>query len=84
LTPQLLKAAVSRSLNDLLAPIHAKFQASKEWQEITLKAYPPVEKPKKEKKAKNKGTGYPGNKATTLPDRTKTERVEAVANGSPS
>lgn len=47
-------------MNDLLSPIRAKFEASKEWQECTLKAYPPPESKKKEKKVKNKGTGYPG------------------------
>lgn len=60
LTPQLLKPAVSRDLNALLAPIQEAFQASKEWQDITEKAYPPP--PKKEKKVKNKGTRHPGTK----------------------
>jgi tyrosyl-tRNA synthetase len=58
LTPQLLKPAVAKELNTLLAPIQEAFQASKEWQEIAEKAYPPP--PKKEKKVKNKGTRYPG------------------------
>jgi tyrosyl-tRNA synthetase len=58
LTPQLLKPAVAKELSALLAPIQAAFQASKEWQEIAEKAYPPP--PKKEKKVKNKGTRYPG------------------------
>ncbi|KAK4140552.1 tyrosine--tRNA ligase, cytoplasmic [Dichotomopilus funicola] len=58
LTPQLLKPAVTRDLNLLLAPIQEAFNASKEWQEIGEKAYPPP--PKKEKKVKNKGTRYPG------------------------
>ncbi|KAF2667665.1 tyrosyl-tRNA synthetase [Microthyrium microscopicum] len=61
LTPQLLKQAVTAGLNKLLAPIQAAYQASPEWQEVTLKAYPPP--PKKEKKVKNKGT--------RIPDRTK-------------
>jgi len=60
LTPQLLKPAVTKALNALLAPIQAAYEASKEWQEITLKAYPPEEKKKKEKKVKNKGSRYPG------------------------
>jgi len=55
-----LKPAISKALNALLAPIQAAFQASKEWQEITLKAYPPEEKKKKDKKVKNKGSRYPG------------------------
>ncbi|KAK4032593.1 hypothetical protein C8A01DRAFT_20338 [Parachaetomium inaequale] len=58
LTPQLLKPAVAKELNALLAPIQEAFQASKEWQEIAEKAYPPP--PKKEKKVKNKGTRHPG------------------------
>ncbi|KAL2178306.1 uncharacterized protein P884DRAFT_329011 [Thermothelomyces heterothallicus CBS 202.75] len=58
LTPQLLKPAIAKDLNSLLAPIQEAFQASKEWQEIAEKAYPPP--PKKEKKVKNKGTRYPG------------------------
>lgn len=60
MTPQLVKPAIARDLTALLAPIQEAFQASKEWQEIAEKAYPPP--PKKEKKVKNKGTRYPGNK----------------------
>ncbi|KAL2262892.1 hypothetical protein VTK26DRAFT_9097 [Humicola hyalothermophila] len=60
LTPQLLKPAITRDLNALLAPIQKAFQENKEWQEIAEKAYPPP--PKKEKKVKNKGTRYPGAK----------------------
>jgi tyrosyl-tRNA synthetase len=58
LTPQLLKQAVATALVDLMAPIRAAYEASTEWQEITLKAYPPP--PKKEKKVKDKGSRYPG------------------------
>jgi tyrosyl-tRNA synthetase len=60
LTPQLLKPAVAKALNELLAPIQAAFQSSSEWQEIALKAYPPP--PKKEKKVKDKGSRHPGSK----------------------
>ncbi|KAF2745271.1 tyrosine tRNA ligase [Sporormia fimetaria CBS 119925] len=60
LTPQLLKPAVAKGINELLAPIQEAYQASKEWQETALKGYPPP--PKKEKKVKNKGTGHPGLK----------------------
>ncbi|PLB38056.1 tyrosine--tRNA ligase TYS1 [Aspergillus candidus] len=72
LSPQLLKPAVSKALLDLLAPIHAAYQADAEWQEITDKAYPSTEK-KKVKKVKNKGTRYPGagQESQGLPDRTK-------------
>lgn len=49
---------MAKALNDLLAPIQAAYQASKEWQDIALKAYPPP--PKKEKKIKDKGSRHPG------------------------
>ena len=63
LTPQLLKAATTKALTELLAPIQEAYQASAEWQDITLKAYPPPEKEvKKVKKVKDKGTGFPGPK----------------------
>lgn len=57
LTPQLLKPAVAKALNVLLAPIHAAFEASKEWQDTALKAYPP---PPKKEKVKKLGMRYPG------------------------
>ncbi|KAH8893141.1 tyrosyl-tRNA synthetase [Thozetella sp. PMI_491] len=57
LTPQLIKPAVADGLVELLAPIQEKYQASPEWQEITLKAYPPPAK--KAKKEKKIGTHYP-------------------------
>ncbi|KNG91016.1 tyrosyl-tRNA synthetase [Aspergillus nomiae NRRL 13137] len=60
LTPQLLKPAVAAGLVDLMAPIQAAYQASPEWQEITLKAYPPPVVEKKQKKVKNRGTRFPG------------------------
>jgi tyrosyl-tRNA synthetase len=60
LTPQLLKQAVISGLNALLDPIRKKFESDKVWQECAAKAYPAVEVKKKEKKVKNKGTGYPG------------------------
>ncbi|EKD20631.1 uncharacterized protein L3040_006355 [Drepanopeziza brunnea f. sp. 'multigermtubi'] len=55
LTPQLLKAALTIHLNTILAPIVAEYQASEEWQEIQLKAYPPEKAPVKVKKVKDKG-----------------------------
>ncbi|KAJ5608842.1 Tyrosine--tRNA ligase cytoplasmic [Penicillium herquei] len=58
LTPQNLKPAVAAGLTALMKPIYDAFAASKEWQEIEAKAYPPP--PKKEKKVKNKGSRYPG------------------------
>jgi tyrosyl-tRNA synthetase len=55
-----LKAAVTEGILALMNPIQADYQASKEWQEVTLKAYPPPVK--KEKKVKNLGTRFPGAK----------------------
>ncbi|TGJ79957.1 hypothetical protein E0Z10_g8811 [Xylaria hypoxylon] len=67
LTPQLLKPAVTKALHDILIPIQDAYNASKEWQEITLLAYPPPEK--KQKKAKKIGTRYPAaGQETAAPD----------------
>ncbi|KAF4983632.1 hypothetical protein FZEAL_984 [Fusarium zealandicum] len=90
LTPQMLKPAVAQGLVDLMTPIIADFEASKEWQEVTERAYPPP--PKKEKKVKNRGTRFPGHKGG---DETKnadaqqgdvTNKVEqlSVADGAPA
>jgi tyrosyl-tRNA synthetase len=57
LTPQLLKQGVTDGLNELLAPIQAEFQANEEWQQVTLKAYPPPAPIKKEGKKKEKKVG---------------------------
>jgi tyrosyl-tRNA synthetase len=46
-----------------MAPIQTAYQASKEWQEVTLKAYPPPVVEKKQKKVKDKGSRFPGAKA---------------------
>lgn len=62
LKPVDLKAGVTDRINELLAPIRAAFDADPEFQLASEKGYPteaPKEK-KKEKKVKNKGTGYPG------------------------
>ena len=59
LTPQTIKPAVTKRLIEMTAPIQKMYQESKEWQEITLKAYPPAELKKKDKKVKNKGTRHP-------------------------
>lgn len=58
LTPQLLKPAVTKALHDIMIPIQEAYNASKEWQEVTLLAYPPPEK--KQKKVKKVGTRPPG------------------------
>ncbi|CAD6589188.1 MAG: hypothetical protein ASARMPRED_003956 [Alectoria sarmentosa] len=60
LTPQLLKSGVTDALNALLEPIQAEFKASKEWQEVEQKAYPPPELKKKPKKEKKLGDRFPG------------------------
>ncbi|RJE23118.1 tyrosyl-tRNA synthetase [Aspergillus sclerotialis] len=62
LTPQLLKPSVAAGLISLMAPIQEEYQASPEWQEITLRGYPPPVVQKKPKKAKGKGTRHPGTK----------------------
>jgi tyrosyl-tRNA synthetase len=58
---------VAKALIELMAPIQMAYQASSEWKEVTLKAYPPVQK-KKEKKAKDKGSRYPRNKEGETPN----------------
>jgi tyrosyl-tRNA synthetase len=57
----MLKPAVSATLSSLMEPIRAAYEASNEWQQLTLKAYPTQEK--KQAKIKDKGTLHPGNKA---------------------
>lgn len=59
LTPQLLKPAVTKGLNAMLAPIQAEFQASKEWQALEARAYPVEKKPEKFKKEKVKKENRP-------------------------
>lgn len=57
LTPQLLKSALARHLNELLEPLRKEYEASPEWQEFSAKGYPAEEKagPVKTKKDKSKG-----------------------------
>lgn len=50
----------------MLAPIQADFQQSSEWQDIALKAYPPAEVKKKDKKAKDKGSRHPKGEAMAV------------------
>ncbi|KAJ5455192.1 hypothetical protein N7475_010313 [Penicillium sp. IBT 31633x] len=72
LTPQLIKPAAADALNRLMAPIHQAYESSPEWQEITLKAYPPPVVVKKEKKVKDRGSRFPGAKQETeIPERPK-------------
>ncbi|KAJ4418400.1 Tyrosine--tRNA ligase cytoplasmic [Gnomoniopsis sp. IMI 355080] len=62
LTPQILKPAVSKALNEMLAPIREEYANSTEWKELAEKAYPPEVKVVKEKKKKDRGTMFPGGK----------------------
>lgn len=61
LTPQILKPAVSKALNAMLAPIREEFNSSPEWQALVEQAYPPEVKVVKEKKKKDRGAMFPGN-----------------------
>ena len=45
-----------------MAPIRAAYEASPEWKEIAITAYPPPEVQKKPKKVRDKGTRFPGPK----------------------
>ncbi|KAI5285287.1 hypothetical protein KEM54_000687 [Ascosphaera aggregata] len=78
LTPQLLKNAVTVTLQKILAPIQEKFLADMEWQEIERRAYPPPPKAeKKAKKPKNKGSKYPGaTKQGAAETETETKTIE--------
>ena len=72
-TPQMLKSGVSDTLNGILAPIQADFEADKQWQDALEAGYPSAQpdKKKKDKKPKDKGSRYPGgSKVTTNPDGT--------------
>lgn len=61
LSPPDLKIGVIDAINGLLAPLRDEFANNKEFQEAELKGYPAaVEKTKKAKKPKNKGSKYPG------------------------
>ncbi|KAI0148158.1 tyrosine tRNA ligase [Hypoxylon sp. NC0597] len=64
LTPQLLKAALTKALNELLDPIRSEYEASEEWKKIAELAYPPEEKQQKVKKQKDKGD--PAKRAAAL------------------
>ena len=81
LTPQFLKAAATAALLELLAPIQAEYQASKEWQEVAELAYPELVEKKKKKEKKDKGSKHPG--VQTLPDgHVEGEKKEEVDLGS--
>ncbi|ANB11647.1 tyrosine--tRNA ligase TYS1 [Sugiyamaella lignohabitans] len=73
LSPPDLKIGVADAINKLLDPIRAEFINNAEFQELERAAYPPEVKQVKEKKVKNKGTKFPGNKPAA------TEEPAAVA-----
>ncbi|KAI0517523.1 tyrosyl-tRNA synthetase [Xylaria bambusicola] len=78
LTPQLLKPAVIKALCDILIPIQEEYNASKEWHEIELLAYPPPEK--KAKKVKKIGTRYPGaTQDDATPNAATSDNTDGVA-----
>ncbi|KAF5677444.1 homeobox 4 [Fusarium circinatum] len=55
LTPQMIKPALIKTLNELLDPIRKDFEADEDWQRVAQLAYPPEEKSKKTKMGKKKG-----------------------------
>jgi tyrosyl-tRNA synthetase len=68
-----------------MASIISEYEASEEWKEITLKAYPPPVSNKKVKKPKDKGSRHPGagNAPAQQQDAT-AERVVPVVEASAS
>ena len=59
---------MAKGLSDLMASITAEYEASEEWKEITLKAYPPPVSNKKVKKPKDKGSRHPGAAKGAAPE----------------
>ena len=57
LTPQIVKPALIKALNELLDPIRKDFEADEEWRHIAQLAYPPEEKSKRTKMEKKNGKG---------------------------
>ncbi|KAF5700211.1 tyrosyl-tRNA synthetase [Fusarium globosum] len=55
LTPQMIKPALIKALNDLLDPIRKDFESDEEWKRIANLAYPVQEKPERGNKVKNNG-----------------------------
>lgn len=71
---------MSAALIKLMEPIQTAYQASKEWQEIDLKAYPPPEK--KQKKVKDRGSRFPGAKGGVVVPKLE-EKTEEKADTNP-
>lgn len=69
----MLKPAVAAGLDSLMAPIRVAYEASKEWQELTVKAYPPPEK--KQPKVKTLGTHYKPKESKAKEEKPKEEEA---------
>jgi hypothetical protein len=74
LTPQLLKAVVTKYLNGYLDHVRTTFENSQDWKDCVDKAYPTIVAPKKEKKSKGGGTLFPGPKEK-IPQRQKKDEA---------
>lgn len=83
MTPQLLKAAVTKEVTQLMAPILAEFKSTPDWQEVTKNAYPPPPSKVIVKKAKKLGTRFPGVKkdAADGPDLSTNEALGEASKG---
>ncbi|RGP81359.1 tyrosyl-trna synthetase [Fusarium longipes] len=76
LTPQMIKAALSKTLNELLQPIREEYEGSEEWQACDQLGYPPVEKPAKKKKKKKQ---QPAKKKRDMEKTADTETISDTA-----
>lgn len=74
LSPQILKPAVSKALNALMAPLRDELANSPDFKELIDRAYPPEVKHVKEKKKKDRGAMFPGPK-----DKSKAAAAPAAA-----
>ncbi|KAJ9426074.1 hypothetical protein QL093DRAFT_2004423 [Fusarium oxysporum] len=69
LTPQMIKPALIKALNDLLDPIRKDFDSGEDWKRVADLAYPAEVKPEKTKKEKD------GNRSQRLPIGTPIQQV---------
>lgn len=82
LSPVDLKAGVADRINELLAPIREAYEADEEFKQACANGYiVDAPKEKKVKKAKSKGTQYPGAGKDKTPGSTVAGAVEAVTQG---
>lgn len=70
LTPQMIKPALIKALNDLLDPIRKDFESDDDWKRVADLAYPAQVKLEKVKKGKQNG-----NRSQKLPIRTSSHQV---------